>query len=35
MDQVLDKIKEIVSESQNIVLVSGSEVMRETGRNFL
>lgn len=33
MDQVLDKIKEIVSESQNIVLVSGSEVMRETGLN--
>lgn len=33
MDQVLDKIKEILQTSENIVLVSGSEAMRETGLN--
>ncbi len=33
MDQVMDKIREILRNNQNIVLVGGSEVMRETGLN--
>lgn len=33
MDQKLDKIREIIRSSKNIVLVSGSEVIHETGLN--
>lgn len=33
MDQALEKIREVISESSNVVLISGSEVMRETGLN--
>lgn len=33
MNQVLDKIRDIIRNSNNIVLVSGSEVTRETGLN--
>lgn len=33
MDQTLDKIREILKNNENIVLVSGSEVTRETGLN--
>ena len=31
MDQMLDKIRELIKSNDNIVLVSGSEVTRETG----
>ena len=33
MNQVMDKIREVLRSNQNIVLVSGSEAMRETGLN--
>lgn len=33
MDKTADKIKELILGSDNVVLVSGSEVMRETGLN--
>lgn len=33
MDQMLDKIREVLKTNDNIVLVSGSEVTRETGLN--
>lgn len=33
MDQVLDRIREVIKANKNIVLVSGSEVTRETGLN--
>ena len=33
MDKIADKIKELILGSNNVVLVSGSEVMRETGLN--
>lgn len=33
MDRTLDKIREILKNNDNIVLVSGSEVTRETGLN--
>lgn len=33
MDKTADKIKELILSSDNVVLVSGSEVMRETGLN--
>ena len=33
MDQMLDKIRELIKNNDNIVLVSGSEVTRETGLN--
>lgn len=33
MNQVLDKIREVIRTNQNIVLLSGSEVTKETGLN--
>ncbi len=33
MDQMLDNIRELIKSNDNIVLVSGSEVTRETGLN--
>lgn len=35
MEQVLDKIRDVIKANENIVLVSGSEVTRETGLNGL
>lgn len=33
MEQMLDKIRDVIRDNENIVLVSGSEVTRETGLN--
>lgn len=33
MDKTADKVKKLILDSDNVVLVSGSEVMRETGLN--